>query len=738
MLLAPGAMAAPSVANPSSSAWQYTGDQALMLGSEVNFGQGISGFCTGDTQGGPYSTGGANYVYPGSQTVTAGSAYNPNSATVAGNLAGKVIAGDKTGAAAWIVSTQTEAARGDATAAMTAHYALATLSNGGPFAPQTSVSQSVKDAAAALVAQATAQAGPYTISKPTITLAAGNRTATISNLGVLSAAGGAQLSGYTITYTLTGGAVWDSTGTATLTVAAGSSQSATVTSTANGPVHVEGTVSGLPATSILVLESPVAQDIFTRGPATQAMVSSDPVQMAFSFQPLFASQVKADVVAAGVEAVDVISASVAAGEEWLGTDTLEYAPVTIDLIGVDAGTTPQAQTTVTVDNPTGGFPEVSRRTITLSGPGDFEEITSYIASTPRFVSFVIVFDVAAQPAEYQSLFTGSSVTPLWEESETVVTPWTPVVTSRLFSNAAADGVHLGDRVFVSGLPADHGTFTGSGKWAADLATMTYELHRIEGTVSDAAVSADTLIASGTIPATNGIHVVEGLDHLVPADEAPGVTYAYRVTFAGDARVPAFTTSVTDQFEQYVTPARDVKLATQAKADGTPAGKGTKVWDEFTFTTGAALAGEQVVIRAYEYPSGTTAVCTTPVKEWTVPLTAGQTTGRTPAGEEHVISAWSRDVTFTETHLSAKGEVIGSTSPCGVESETIKGSPKPTTPTTPATPVVVRPAGHLASTGADGTVITVAAAAGGLQLGGLLLVAARRRRASAVAGEAAGE
>lgn len=69
---------------------------------------------------------------------------------------------------------------------------------------------------------------------------------------------------------------------------------------------------------------------------------------------------------------------------------------------------------------------------------------------------------------------------------------------------------------------------------------------------------------------------------------------------------------------------------------------------------------------------------TPAKSWTIDLAAGQTTGSTPEGDEYVITAWNRSVTFTEKLIDAEGKVI-SASPCGLPNETIPGNPEPEFP-----------------------------------------------------------
>lgn len=506
-MIVPGAVAAPEVANPASQNWQYTGDQSLMLGSEVNYGQNINGFCTGDTQSGPYTTGGPTYVYPGSQTVTAGQAYNPNPATAEGNIAGQVIPAENTGAATWIVNTQAEPSRSDATTAMTAHYALTMLSVRGPFAPQTSVSQSVKDAAAALITQAQSQAGPYSVELDWTLADTTGKSGTLTGVGV-KAGNGSFLAGYPVTVAAPANIVFTATGTNTWT---GTSSASAIelawTATGGGAAHFTSTVTGLPGDTIVVLESTVAQDIFTPGPSTSATGETDPFTVLWDFQPVLTSQVTSHYFSKGQPMTDDWTATAEGGSEWI------YAPsgdgVAVDATGYWVGPFATPQTFVAggtgkvpADVIPAGAPIAGTDTVTFTGAGTITAGTNVIAPASGIYYVVAGFEKANMSAEAQQYIRDSFTDGFAEPTESAVVRSAGTISTERVTEFLTEG----EQTFLE----DDVTFTlnEGDSWPVDL----------DGT-------------RGTFTATGTVYYEQLLAHPeTPADQpAPG-------TAAGTATV----------------------------------------------------------------------------------------------------------------------------------------------------------------------------------------------------------
>lgn len=287
LAVGPGAPAwgAVVVADPGRpGAWQATGDLGLDLAARVNVTQGVVGYCVGDSDRGPgtvAAASGGRYTYPAHRTVDAGTAYVPNPETVRGSLEDLTVPADRTGALAYVLATQQDAAVRDPREAMATHHALRSLSTGGPSTRQSAVSADVRTRAADLLEAASRRAGPYTV-EPRTEVTDGGRRGEAHEVGVRSAAG-AWLAGFSFTATLDGAATFDDGANSLAGTTAEAPLTLPLRATGTGPVRVHLQVRGLPATSFDVLESGPesgrAQDLFVAGPAVEVTGSSEPARL---------------------------------------------------------------------------------------------------------------------------------------------------------------------------------------------------------------------------------------------------------------------------------------------------------------------------------------------------------------------------------------------------------------------------------------------------------------------------
>lgn len=279
--LAGAAAADPETADPGRrEAWQSTGDLDVDLAAQVNLAQGIIGFCVGDADGGPRSKGRAEeWAYPARRTIEAGVPYVPDPRTVRGDAAALEVPADRTAQLAYVLAAHNATAAADPAEGMAVHYAIRSLSIGGASDQQERARTGVKARARAILAEAEAAAGPYTVA-PVLTADDGAPGLTLAVVGVRSATG-AFLAGYEYVASITGpgafaGGVTVLSGT---TGAAGLTHSVAVTGT--GAVAVTVEVRDLPATSFAVLESGPesghAQDLFVSGAPVNAAGQSESI-----------------------------------------------------------------------------------------------------------------------------------------------------------------------------------------------------------------------------------------------------------------------------------------------------------------------------------------------------------------------------------------------------------------------------------------------------------------------------
>ena len=180
----------------------------------------------------------------------------------------------------------------------------------------------IAPALAAITADAATNAPPYSSAAFTMSLAAGSKSkGSVSDFGVQSASGAWQ-AGYTGQITLTGPAVWDSTGTATLNfTTTAAAQSATWHATGTGTVAAtRSVINGLPGMGGIPLFSTTSQPQIV---AAQGASGPDPAQDVAPvqvFAPKVRTQSSTQLATAGQSGHDtVIAYDGEPGQPWSAT-----------------------------------------------------------------------------------------------------------------------------------------------------------------------------------------------------------------------------------------------------------------------------------------------------------------------------------------------------------------------------------------------------------------------------------
>lgn len=406
----------------------------------------------------------------------------------------------------------------------------------------------------------------------------GTRFGTIDKIGIKNSAN-AYIPGHPYTVTLNGPAVFDATGTQTLTgtTAADAINSLKWHSTGNGKVSGKVRYDNLGATSLSTMtpgggHQTVIYDAAGMRSETANLPTWDVI---FDFQPRATSNVgKSKVVDAG-KLSDTITASAdpTYGDgQWVKIDGT-YVPVTFEGTAYYTGETPAAESTTVPE----GAKVVGTTTITATGPGEY---TATISGDydPSFVTWVWKVVKADQTGTISGVAISDLVHADWADhfglaEETSSIRHEAEVDSTMTTRESKSGTYLVDDLWVTGLPSDHPSFTGGSGFKADAQTFTQTLlffpEDLEVTEANAAKAEK--IATVTVPAKNGFYPSVGSTEFKMKDGAAG-TYVFVTSFAGDDRVKAFTSSVEDTTEQYtVVPAQPT-----LKTTATDASDGDKV------------------------------------------------------------------------------------------------------------------------------------------------------------------
>lgn len=444
-------------------------------------------------------------------------------------------------------------------------------------------------------------------------------TGTLSGIGVRDAWSNFVPS-LTYSITISGPAVFDSTGTSTVTgTTAGSVKNTQHAWHATGDGQVAFTITYLdatPAPQLTRLASGGYQDLIQYRGANLTFVA-DPVMVQDRFQPMGTSQVTAAQVAVGDALSDTFTTSAQGGVWPIDPDASAYVPATYDVAAYFIGGQPQGTPSATVP---GTATLVGTTQVTgTNGAGQVLTADFGPATQPGFYTFVWSFTVANQPAIQQVNFLGDWSDQFGIGAETTSVLWDGSVSTVIdASQVDVNGSRtISDTVTVTGFPSDHPTFAGGAGFAADTGTITHTLyHFAEGaTVDDAGLASATVVGTpATTPSSNGVYTAVGSpDWIVPLDangnEVPG-TYVIVSTFTGDARVGAFATSSTDVAEQYVATRAPLAVSTSARSSVATmkVGNTVEVWDT-AHVTGFVPVGTTISYELYAFTGSGAPACT---------------------------------------------------------------------------------------------------------------------------------
>lgn len=537
--------------------------------------------------------------------------------------------------------------------------------------------QAVKDRAAEIMAQAAAEAGPWTGSAGTVA-GSGGRTGEIRGITLRSASGEAVV-GAPFTVTLTGPATLDATGTRTYS---GTTTAAPITlswtATGNGTVSYEIRFPDAWRTTVTVLELPAnRQDQLTYGNRPEhdpadVTVPGEPFEAVEDFRPRATTTVADVLVGAGDPLVDVVTFTAAPGDEWVVLDGVPVAlPADVTWYGPYDSPQPQAPT------PPAGAPVAGVETVVAAGPGTVRTTGAVRASGPGFYTAVVTIRKADAGAAARYVREDFAA-PWFEEVETAVDRFDLAHESEVREYNVTPGGRAFDRITITGYPDDHGRFGGLGGWAADLPEATVTVYGPLAAPPDGPAVPDDapVLWTDTLAAVNGVFEV-GYDDAHPvvapqrATHPGGDYFVFVYAFAGDDRVEAFVSPFDDVREVFYVPGPPEvvvppSVVTRAQPTAVP---GAPIHD-VALVTGTTDPGDHLVFRAYG-PQDPEAepVCSDDTLLWTsdpVPVRGAglYDSGSTPAPDRDGAVYW------VETLHAADGSVRH-TGACGLPYETTR-------------------------------------------------------------------
>lgn len=507
----------------------------------------------------------------------------------------------------------------------------------------------------------------------------GKREGKIYNIGTRNESG--WLAGTPITVTLNGPAVLKETGTNTWS---GTSKSEPITleweATGNGNVGVTITYPNTPRRTLTKLGvDGKIQDTISYGnrPAggdPASVVKEGPsFRVIYDFQPIVKSNVPDKTVSVGdvLEDVLTVEADPAYGSgEWFKIPGAEdYIPVKFEGTAYLVGNLP-------VDKPSdvpADATVIGTASFTANGPGEYRAKLDKPASKPGFVTWVWRMAKDNQDSAYVEYIhadfsdqygIAEETTSVWHEGE---------IDSSLSIRETKSGTYLVDDLWVTGMPDDHPNFTGDGRFAADTKEIVQRLYFFPDgvAVTDEDLAAATLVGEVSLPAKNGFYPSVGsTEFKMILDEAgqqvPG-TYVFVTSFAGDDRVKAMTTSVTDANEQYVITPEPLSVVTKAVPEIIV---GEKAHDT-AIVTGTVPAGATLGFELYK-AAGPDKTCTPANRVFTSPAKPLPGAGEY-ASEETVLNEagtyyWVETVRDKDGATLHRGE-------CGLPHETTIVKPK---------------------------------------------------------------
>lgn len=418
-------------------------------------------------------------------------------------------------------------------------------------------------------------------------------------------------------------------------------------------------------------------------------------------KPQIVTEVAARKVKTGDKMVDRVTLSITDGATWI-TDKAGQ-PVAISATGTLYGPfpAPLAETdAVPVDAPVVGTEDLS-----FTEAGTKETAGALVAPAGGFYTWV--WEIPG--SDYYDAYKSNFMIP----TETAVSQWEVKHHSEVREYTVGPGGRAFDTIEISGMPDDHGDFAGGNGWSADAREAKVTVYGpMKDEPSTAEVPADApVFKEFTIPSTNGKFRI-GYDDAtkveVPQHDGEGY-YVFVYSFAGDDRVPAFTSPFNDVLERFRVPApasgEKVRVITQATREAVT---GQPIRDTALVTgSDKDLKDTYLIFRAYldESEDGV-AQCEAPF--FTSEKVAVGTSGLYESGDTSVSKPGK--VYWIETLYESGGKVIAE-GKCGIPSET-------TTVTQPPNVAVTTQATEAVTLGAparDTAIVTGTMPEGGLTL-----------------------
>lgn len=332
--------------------------------------------------------------------------------------------------------------------------------------------------------------------------------------------------------------------------------------------------------------------------------------------------------------------------------------------------------------------------VTATGPGTYTS-PEIVQPNPGFVTWVWRVNLDSQLAQYRDYIEKNWADAYGIPVETTSVRWPTTITSEVREYNVHAGGRAFDTINISGLPEDHGDFTGDGYWDADLDRIE---HTVYGPFDTDTVLTDDLDLTGaptlttlTTPARNGTYKLGYTDADQIRPTKPGY-YVIVSTFDGDDRAQPYRSSPGDILERFYVPAAspaETEVTVTTKATPT-AQVGDPIRDIAT-VSGTVPAGSYLIFRAYgPYQEQPAAGDTTLTPFFTSDHVPVNGPGDYPSGQTRVEKAGL--VFWVETLYSPDGKTLA---------EGFIGAPGETTVVTATPPVPpAQPAGELAETGSS--------------------------------------
>lgn len=579
---------------------------------------------------------------------------------------------------AWIFANYPSTPANDAAKAYASHiYYEGNQSPILSYLAQTPEGAATKALADQMWAASAGHTGKYSV-KPQLVLSDA-KSGTVDNTQVTSATGTVAAQ---VKLTLSGGAVFDSTGTNVWTGAAGSKPSWHGTKT--GPVVVTEETQNLVAGWLETYSQAGKQKQLASPGFTTVKGESGDVQVQVSFQPQATSTAVVEVKA-GETLTDTLHVSAAPGSSWLAG-----VPAVFDVTWYYSPTKVEQKNLTTVP---AGATAFAKGQGTAKGPGDVVVTADKKADKAGWYYPVASFSKAAQPADLQKAFIGDWKAPFNADGEETLQKFSPQVVTQ--ASVIKDG-KVSDSLTVSGNYAGQTIQVVSNLYLTTQCTAP-------ATGTDKAPADAKLIGTVTTEVKgNGTVVTPSLD--VPW---AAIIEAWKTTDKGclywqENVAPTETTNAwtgKHQLPKETVPVTKPTIVTKASENGTVPVKA----HDTGVVSGTVPSGKGVEVTTkvdqYKFDNSTDgsaqAVCLNPSfsSEWQKVTTAGEITYPEHEIKHEGTYGYVETLKVTVTDKDGKKtETILHTGKCGEKDETVIGfAPnKPVTPEKPVLPNAPKP------------------------------------------------